>query len=60
MPGSCSVCQEQNLAKNCEECDMQFCLVCDGRWHCHKLRQNHIRTSLLANKDEAKEQRFEN
>jgi hypothetical protein len=55
--GFCGVCSEQNLAKNCVECDMQFCLECDERWHCHKLRRNHVRTSLLAAEDNAADER---
>ena len=51
--GFCGVCSEQNLAKSCRECDMEFCLECDERWHNHKLRRNHVRTSLLAVKDQA-------
>ena len=45
--GFCAVCSEQNLAKNCDQCDMQFCLECDERWHGHKLRRNHVRTRLV-------------
>ena len=56
--GFCGVCSEQNLAKKCDECDMQFCLDCDERWHCHKLRRNHIRTSLFANKNKDQTQRL--
>jgi hypothetical protein len=55
--GYCGVCSEQNLAKSCAECDMQFCPECDERWHCHKLRRNHFRTSLVAVKDEAAEEK---
>lgn len=51
--GFCGVCSEQNLATNCNQCDMQFCLDCDERWHGHKLRRNHKRTPLLAVKDQA-------
>ena len=50
--GFCGVCSEQNLAKNCDECDMQFCLECDERWHYHKLRRNHVRTLLVKANEE--------
>ncbi|XP_028391696.1 LOW QUALITY PROTEIN: uncharacterized protein LOC114516423 [Dendronephthya gigantea] len=57
--GYCGVCSEQNLARNCEECDMQFCLQCDERWHCHKLRRDHIRTPLPPTRNKTiEEKRF--
>lgn len=55
--GFCGVCSEQNLARSCEECDMQFCLQCDERWHCHKLRRGHIRASLHSARDKAGEEK---
>ena len=60
VPMLCCVCSKQfDCGKSCKECDMQFCMACDERWHCEKLKGSHIRTSLPGIKDEAEEQRFE-
>lgn len=44
--GFCHVCSEQNMAKVCKECDMQFCMQCDQQWHGGSEKQSHQRTSL--------------
>ena len=49
----CDICSCSSATEICKECEMQFCLHCDERWHSHKLRRNHMRTSLLAVKDQA-------